>query len=161
MSAWLIDYVLPAQYHAVKFILVCCFAYPLFFTLSEITVVGLHLTRKTFHVLLASGLALITNLIINLLLTPKFGISGAAIATAISFYLLFVFRTEMSALLWRSFARIKTYATGAVILTLACVQALSHEDYLYWALIWLCMLVLVMIFGRQHFKFFLVQFQRR
>lgn len=161
LCAWLIDFVLPEQYHGVKFILVCCFAYPLFFTLSEITVVGLHLTRKTFHVLLASCLALITNLLINLWLTPQFGISGAAIATAISFYLLFVFRTEMSALLWRSFARIKTYAIGAAILGLACAQAFSRADYSYWALSWLCMLLLVVVYGRQHFKFFFLLLQRR
>lgn len=161
LGAWLIDFVLPKQYHDVKFILVCCFAYPLFFTLSEITVVGLHLTRKTYYVLVASCLALITNLLINLWLTPQFGISGAAIATAVSFYLLFVFRTEMSAVLWRPFARLKMYMLGAVILALACAQALSSKDYLYWAISWLCMLLVVTVFGRQHFKVFFLLLHRR
>jgi O-antigen/teichoic acid export membrane protein len=152
LFAWVIDFALPEQYQRVKYILVCSFAYPLFFTLSEITVVGLHLMRRTYYVLLASCTALIINLIVNFWLTPSLSVSGAAIATAVSFYSLFIVRTEMSASVWRSFSRFKTYGFGAVILILACVQALSSNAYLYWAICWGGLLLLIIALGRQQFK---------
>lgn len=151
--AWLVDYVFPSSYSLVKYILVCCFAYPLFYTLSEVTVVGLHLVRKTFFVLIASCMALLINVILNVLLTPTLSITGAAIATAISFFALFVIRTELSIRQWRSFSRFKTYTIGVVIITLACLQALSNSNYIYWSFCWLAMLMVIVFLGVKDFKF--------
>lgn len=142
---WILDFVLPAEYTRVKYILLCCFAYPLFFTLSEITVVGLHLGRKTTFVLLASFTALLVNLTLNFLLTPQYAIAGAAIATAVSFYLIFIFRTELSVKLWRPFPRRKIYLFSSVILALICTQAFSNMDYIYWSAIWSVMLILIIV----------------
>ncbi|MBL4630817.1 MAG: oligosaccharide flippase family protein [Paraglaciecola sp.] len=46
LFSWLVIYLLPDGYVDVQYILVCCMAYPLFYTLSESTVVGLGIKKR-------------------------------------------------------------------------------------------------------------------
>jgi len=55
---------------------------------TQITSVGISLSRKTKYIALGSLVAAIANVLLNVLLIPRWGILGASIATAISFTVL-------------------------------------------------------------------------
>jgi O-antigen/teichoic acid export membrane protein len=66
-------------------------------------------------------LALVANVVGNWFLIPKFGASGAAMASAIAFFLHFVLVTEASSLLWISFERWRMYSFIIVLTILSLV----------------------------------------
>lgn len=139
--SWLILYLLPSHYLAVEYLIVACIAMPLFYMLSEATVVGIGITRKTSYAMLAAIVAFIVNAILNYILIPEHGASGAAIASAISFFLFFIIRTESSAYLWVSLPRLKIYVMMLAYLVLTIIMVLSKATYEGFFLIWIALLV--------------------
>lgn len=57
-----------------KYLILCLIAYPLLYTLSEATGVGISVTRKTVYSLYAPLIALGVN--VSLILIPVYGASG-------------------------------------------------------------------------------------
>lgn len=107
--SWFITFLLPAEYSNVQYIILAVIAYPLLYTMSEVMGVGIAIKRRTIFFLVASLIALLINVVMNWVLIPKYGASGAAIATAISFFVFFSIRTEFSAHVWESFERFRIY----------------------------------------------------
>lgn len=118
LFSWVVIYLLPDKYDRVQYIIVACMAYPLFYTLSETTVVGLGITRKSGYAMLAALIAALVNLAGNYLLVPNYGATGAAISTALAFWIFLFCRTEFSCIAWRKVPRLKLYAS-----TLLCLFA--------------------------------------
>lgn len=114
--SWLIPYVLPKSYESVQFLVVGCMIVPLFYLLSEISGVGITLSRKTKFSLIASLVAAVVNAIGNYLLIPSYGANGAVAATAIAFWVFLVCRTEFSFIVWRKAPRAQLY-----IITFLCL----------------------------------------
>lgn len=96
MFSWLVPYFLPPQYKNSQFIIMACLMYPLFYTLSEITGIGIGIAKKSKWQMLIMLCALCFNLIMNIALIPDYGAVGASLSTGISFYLFFVLKTEIS-----------------------------------------------------------------
>lgn len=121
MFSWVVAYILPSEYVLVPYILLAAMAYPLLYTLSESTGVGIGIKRKTMFSLLAAIVALVFNAIGNWLLIPIYGAAGAAMASAVAFFIFFMIRTEASSKLWESFERWRMYGFmfGLVGLSLA------------------------------------------
>lgn len=136
--AWLLDFVLPREYVTVKYLLTAAIAQPLLYTASEITGIGVGITRRTTLSLWSTVLALGINLGLSIVLVPRSGAGGAIVANAVGYLAFFVARTEASAIVWRSFPRIKTYTTVAacVILSIANV-ALGPTLGPRFAIVWL------------------------
>lgn len=137
MLSWLIDYVLPSQYTEVKYLVLCSIAQPLLYTLSEVTGVGINITRRTMLSLWSTLAALVANLGFNILLVPGLGASGAVVANALAYLVFFVARTESSAYVWRQFARVKLYffTTAAVsmsVLTVVLGPTIGPRSSLMW-----------------------------
>ena len=122
--SWVIDYILPKEYVEVKYILMCCMAQPLLYTLSEATVVGLNIQRKSMYAFGIAIIALICNALLSVILVPQFGAAGAAISNAIAYFVFLVARTEVSVRFWRPISRFKIYASVVCILMLAITTAL-------------------------------------
>ena len=74
--------------------------YPVLYTLSETTVMGIGFTRRTELGIWVSLVAAGTNLIGNWFLVPQLGALGASIATAISYMAFFWMRTLLSRAVW-------------------------------------------------------------
>ncbi|WP_238537619.1 lipopolysaccharide biosynthesis protein [Sporolactobacillus vineae] len=70
---------------------------PIIFTVSETTCLGIVFSKKSYLGIWVGLIALIPNIIINLLLVPLFGAVGAATATAVSYIFFFAARTYFSA----------------------------------------------------------------
>lgn len=120
MFSWLTELFLPQTYIEVQYLLVICMIQPLLYTLSEVTKVGIGITRKSIFSLVATLIALSINFVGNYYLIPILGSSGAAIATALSFFVFFIIRTEASIYVWMSIPRLKMYA-AVIALVLYCI----------------------------------------
>ncbi|MEZ9449284.1 oligosaccharide flippase family protein [Vibrio splendidus] len=122
LLSWLLPYILPAEYASIEFLLVACVAYPLFYTLSEVTVVGINLAKKTKFIMIGSVLALLINISLNYILVPVYGLKGAASATAISFWCFLIIRTELSCYFWKKLPRASIYLVSTCCLVFSVMH---------------------------------------
>jgi O-antigen/teichoic acid export membrane protein len=147
MFSWVVRWILPSHYAPVQYLLVACMGYPLFYTLSETTVVGIGIARKSIYSMLSSVIAVIVNLIGNYLFVPKFGAAGAAIATAIAFWVFLVCRTEFASKVWSPQPRVGLYVLTFICLSLSIVSAVCQQKYFFelivaWILLFFVNLIL-------------------
>lgn len=143
--SWLTDFVLPAHYAQVKYMMLCSIGQPLLYTLSEITCVGIGITRRSMLSMWSTIAALAVNVAGSLWLVPAHGAAGAVAANTVAFLAFFVARTEASAHVWRPFprARLYVFVTLAVLLSIATL-AFGPDSRLHVGLIWLALLPVVM-----------------
>lgn len=144
LISWILPYFFPPEYQEIKYLIVACVAMPLFYMLSETTVVGIGITRRTSFAMLASICAFIVNLVLNYLLIPDYGAAGAALATLISFFVFFVVRTESSAWLWHSLPRIKIYLVVGLYMVATSVMVLKKEKLDYFSFVYIILLILTL-----------------
>jgi len=123
----LITLVLPEQYNLVQYIVLPALTAPLLYTLSETTVVGIGISRKSYLSLYASLGAFSSALLFNYILTPKLGALGASISSSLAFLTFFVLRTELSVMAWKSFPRKRVYYIVFTIVGLAIANAIFQE----------------------------------
>lgn len=141
--SWLLAYVLPAKHLIVQDLIPACMLWPVFYALSETTGLGIAITRATRLGLFAAGVALATNVVLNLLLLPVFGARGAAATLAVSVWVFFFTKTEVSYRAWRRTPRRGLYAWTLITLALAIGHALAGERARAWFVgFWLLYLVL-------------------
>ena len=124
LFSWIVPRFLPSNYNEVQWIVVSCLGYPLLYTLSETTVVGVGIARRSGFAMLASVLAFLINVTGNWLMIPVFGAAGAAVSTCISFWVFLVLRTEFSIYLWQPMPRCLLYTYSALIVAGACAFTL-------------------------------------
>lgn len=147
---------LPASYDGIEYIILLCIMQPLFYTLSEATAVGILIKRKTNYSILISLLGLVTNLIFLIVLVPAYGALGAAISISISFWLYFIFRTELSIILWEKFKKAKIYLSTLLSLAFVVLVAIRYLDYLYIVFGALILFIANVIIFREIFKNILI-----
>lgn len=84
---------------------------PIFYTISETTVLGINFSKKTYYHIFISIIVSIINILGNFILVPKLGGKGAAISTGCAYIVFFILRTYFSNKFLRfSFFSKKTYA---------------------------------------------------
>lgn len=151
LFSWVVPFLLPVNYKEVQWLLIPCIAYPLLYTLSEATVVGIGITKKTGLAMFAAMLAFLVNLIGNIYLIPIWGAVGAAISTCISFWFFFIIRTELSIYVWQPIPRLLLYIYTSLLVIGAVINGLYGENYQYELLaFWFIILISVMfIFGNE------------
>ncbi|OOF01015.1 polysaccharide biosynthesis protein [Salinivibrio sp. MA427] len=146
LFSWLVTLFLPDKYISVQWILVSCLGAPLLYTLSETTVVGIGISRRSSFSMLASLGAFIINILGNWLMIPHFGASGAAVSTCISFWVLFILRTEFSIYLWKPMPRLLLYTYTALVVVGATIVTLYGSSiYIYMLVFWSLLLISVLI----------------
>lgn len=140
LLSWVVTLILPGNYAAVQWILIPCLGYPLLYTLSETTVVGLGITRRSGFAMLAAIIAFVINLLGNWWLIPSLGATGAAISTCVSFWFFFVLRTEFAIYVWKSMPRLTLYSYTSLLVIGAVLSSLYGEQYsveviVFWLLV--------------------------
>lgn len=144
--SWITDYLLPEHYSGVKYLLVCAVAPTLLYALSEITSVGIGISRRTGLTIWSALAALMTNIFICYLLIPSCGAAGAVIANALSYMVFFIVRTEISARVWKSLSRMKIYITSATFVVFAIGTVLLGPQLPFnFSLLWIMALLLIII----------------
>ena len=165
LFSWILNFIIPNQYTQVQFLVIACLSYPLLYTLSETTVVGINISRNTSFAMLASVLALAINLLGNWLLIPKYGASGAAISSSIAFFAFFIFRTEFSSYLWRKIPKKSIYIytfilTSGAILTNAPTVNTQLISTFFWAFVFSSTFIIFKKEYAQTFGFLLKRVER-
>lgn len=102
-------FILPEEYSIVPSLIVCCMAYPLMYTLSEVTSIGINITKKTKWNIVVTVISLAINFFANYILIPLWGAVGAAIATCLTFYMYMILRSFVSNLIWRKMRLLSYY----------------------------------------------------
>lgn len=129
LFSWVVSFILPDNYNAVQWILISCLGFPLLYTLSETTVVGLGITRRSGLSMLAALLAFLINLFGNWWLIPIWGAKGAAVSTCVSFFFFFFFRTEFAIYVWRPIPRLSLYTYTILVVVGAVISSIHGERY--------------------------------
>lgn len=93
--------------------------YPIMYTMSETTCLGISFSRKTGYNIIVTAISGTLNVILNYLLIPSLGGKGAAIATGLSYIAFFWGRTLFSRRLWFKFP-IKKYAIYMFVIIINC-----------------------------------------
>lgn len=136
LFSWVLPYFLPKEYQAIQYLITLCLLGPLFYTLSETTAVGIAISRKTGFSMLASIGAMLVNAVGNYLLVPSMGAKGAAISTAISFWIFYILRTEFSRMVWKNMPTVKSYLVITLLLLFVAYSAVylnkSNKELLMW-----------------------------
>ncbi|MEY0234619.1 oligosaccharide flippase family protein [Providencia manganoxydans] len=129
LFSFLIDYIIPSEYSNVKYIFVSCMNYPLLYVISETTVIGLAITRKTEYSMYASFISLIVNIVSNFLLIPLYGAAGSAISSSLSFLIFFILRTEFSIYFWVPIDRFKLYTSMFILVGMSILYTLTKNQH--------------------------------
>lgn len=147
LFSWVIPIFLPNEYYSLKFIIVACVSAPLLYMLSEATMVGIGISRKSGYSMMASIVALFVNLLFNFIFVPQYGIYAVSLVSLLSFFVFFIIRTESSAYLWYSFPRIKIYITIVSYLVFTFLFIIKRNDnyFFNFNLIWIIPLVITSV----------------
>ncbi|KTG29873.1 polysaccharide biosynthesis protein [Idiomarina sp. WRN-38] len=141
LFSWVVTLFLPSNYSAVQWIVVSCIGYPLLYTLSETTVVGIGISKRTSYSMLASLIAFAVNLAGNWVLIPIYGAAGAAVSTCLSFWVFFLVRTEFAIYLWKPVPRLLVYLYTIVVVAGAVIFTLWGKELGLWMVgFWLSVL---------------------
>lgn len=150
LFSWFVTFILPSNYNAVKWVLISCLGFPLLYTLSETTVVGLGITRRSGFSMLAAFVAFLVNLLGNWWLIPTWGATGAAVSTCVSFWFFFFLRTEFAIYVWKPMPRLALYSYTILLVLGAVISSMYGERYGYELIaFWLAMLSSTLIFFKQ------------
>lgn len=103
--------------------------FPIMYTISETTSLGISFSRKTSYNIIISIVAAVSNYIGNYLLVPKFGSMGASISTGIAYIIFFWMRTLISRKLWFKF-EIKDYLINTFLLLLLSIMSITINNFL-------------------------------
>lgn len=153
LFSWVVSTFLPAKYSAVQWIVVSCLGYPLLYTLSESTAVGIGISRRSWYAMISAVFSLMINLLGNWLLIPKYGASGAAVSTCISFWIYLLLRTEFSIKLWKPQPRLLLYGYTFVIVAGASTFTLFGKFItIYMRFFWLFILFSVFFSFKDELK---------
>ncbi|MBO9488991.1 polysaccharide biosynthesis C-terminal domain-containing protein [Endozoicomonas sp. G2_1] len=148
--SFIVGYILPVEYNEVSSLLLLCIASPLLYLVSEATGVGIGYYKKTIYNMVAAVLALMLNIALNYLFVPKLGAEGAAIATAISFFLFFILKTELSLKAGFPIYRFKIYLLVLLCLSNAItVNYFNYSAVLVSLLYSLVLVLLVFIYRKE------------
>ena len=126
--------------------------YPVLYTLSETTVMGIGFTRRTELGIWVSLVAAGANLLGNWLLVPQYGALGASIATAISYMAFFWMRTILSRTVWEKFPLKPHIVNLSLLIVMSVLAGLQDKGFVhdYPAYAGISILIVLLIFSNVH-----------
>jgi O-antigen/teichoic acid export membrane protein len=115
--------IFSSEYSSASVLIPFLILYPILYTISETTMMGINFMRRTELGIWVTGAAALFNLGGNWLLVPRFGALGAAVATAVSYVIFFWTRTLISRQIWETF-KIKVHIQNISLVILASTLTL-------------------------------------
>lgn len=152
--SWVLAYFIPYKYLSVEYLVVGCVVSPLLYLMSESTVVGIGITKKTNYSLIAGIIPLLLAVLLNYILIPRLGALGTTMSSMLSFYLFFLLRTEFSVMLWVRYPRVKMYVIISAYMVFTILFMYLHlkdSDISIWMLstIWVSMFLITLFMYRK------------
>jgi O-antigen/teichoic acid export membrane protein len=87
---------LPKKYENLEYLLPVAVIPIMFYTISEVSSIGIALANKTILNMIATAIACSINIFLSILLVEDYGLKGVLISSAIAHYVFLVFRTLFS-----------------------------------------------------------------
>lgn len=131
-------------YESIIYIIPFLLFHPIFYTMSEVTTLGIAFSKKTSYNIIVSVVSMITNFILNWILIPKLGAIGAAIATGISYLVFFWTRTLISRKLWFKFDIRKAINTTIILLIVSFANCIIKNILVINIINLICMIILAL-----------------
>ncbi|WP_338705299.1 oligosaccharide flippase family protein [Priestia aryabhattai] len=139
------DYVtllLSPEYSSASLIIGMLCLQPIMYTVSETTTLGIVFSRKSYLNIYVSLISIIPNIVLNILLVPKYGSIGAAIAIGVSYIFFFISRSILSNRYWEGFP-IKLHLFITVMMFIAAL--INTVNFKYITLINFSFLVIILL----------------
>lgn len=118
----IVVFLLGAEYADSKYIIGLLCLYPIMYTLSETTSLGIAFSKKSYLNIWVSLISIIPNILLNFVLIPELGAVGAAIATGVSYIVFFLARSYFSMKNWVGFPLGKEVIVSFILLFAAIVN---------------------------------------
>ena len=122
--------------------------YPIMYTISEVTVMGVYFNEKTLNLLIVSAIASIVNIVLNICFIPYWGAVGAAIATGISYVVFFWVRTMISRKIWFRFP-IKEYIFVTAMLISSSIINIVVKGAIIYAINIIFLIIVIFYFKNE------------
>lgn len=123
--------ILSPEYSSSVTIIPFLLLHPIMYTISEVTVVGIYFTGKSYTTIIVAVISCIINIAGNSLLVPRYGAIGASIATGISYCVFFWIRTYIARKVWVK-TRIDFYLLySTALLLLSALNVLIQGSAIY------------------------------
>ncbi len=104
---------------------------PLFLIISETTVYGISISRKTLFDTIGIGISLVGTVVFSLLLAPTFGMIGASLSVALSGIAMFVFRTVIAQKLYKTIEHPIRSAMSLLLVVILAIFSTIFTNY-FW-----------------------------
>lgn len=124
LCSFVVSFALPDTYSSAQFMLPACMIPPLYIMITEVSGIGISISKKTKFLPVITAVCMVVNLLLNYFLIPEFGAGGAAAATAIAFFLYLILKTEISNIVWTRFSNVKFYICSFFVIVLCVLVAL-------------------------------------
>lgn len=145
-----IFFILADDYRQAVNIVPFLLIYPIMYTVSEVTVMGIYFREKTLNLLFVSLAASIVNIALNCILIPKAGAIGASIATGVSYTVFFWIRTLISRRIWFKFPVKEYIFITAILFVLSFCNIWIHGIGVY--IINCCSIPIIVYYFRNELK---------
>ncbi|QKY70299.1 lipopolysaccharide biosynthesis protein [Lentibacillus sp. CBA3610] len=120
---------------------------PIFYTISETTVMGINFYKKTQWHLVIAGIACGVNILGNWLLVPEFGAIGASFSTAFSYIIFFSLRTQISLKYFKvKYPLFKIYFMVLVVMAYAVYSILITDFWVNILMAIVPLIILIVVF---------------
>ncbi|MFS1419970.1 lipopolysaccharide biosynthesis protein [Vibrio splendidus] len=114
--------ILPPNYSNAVDISKLIIMYPYFYIISEVGGIGLSLEKKTKKIALIMIFCGCANIILNYLLTPRFGALGAASTIAFTFFIYMILKCYLSSKLGHKYMSLKSFLLTVIILVICLMD---------------------------------------
>lgn len=113
---------ISAQFEEAQYFVSFLSFYPIMYTLTSTTKLGIVFARKNYLNIIVISVSLFFSVLMNFLLTPSLGALGAAIALGISYIVYFLIFTFLSFQLWHGFSIKKHLLIVFLMFSLAIID---------------------------------------
>lgn len=147
------EYILPVEYHDSINIVPILLLYPIYFSLSEITTVGILFKEKTKYSFFVSFLTFTVSFLSMMILVPMLDLFGAAISISISYLFFFLMRTLFSQIVWLKIVEIRSLLLIPIPLFICFIDYYKIADGMFYFVFMAVFFVIV----RNNVKLSLIQ----
>lgn len=149
------------QYNSAVNIIPFLVFYPVFYTISETTVIGINFMKKPMFHLIISILTLLVSLISNIILVPLLGPVGASIASALTFLLFYILRTAFSQKLFKFNLAIHRSILSILILIAYATLSVFYFDFYMNIIFGIVSIVIILVIYQKMIRELLFKIIRR
>lgn len=144
-------FIFPPSYERVIDALPFLLIYPIMYTLSETTGIGISFSRRTSYNILISLITAIVTIILHIILVPTLGYIGTSMSIGISYCFLFWLKTIYSRILWEKF-RVNYFICITLFLVISATINTLVQNAIFILLINLSLLIIFCLSNKSLIK---------